>query len=476
MQLSLNLMDIISIAPLLTVFFGAILILFIETFFSFFGKKASFYIAILTFSLAFIFQFFVTTDTNPLILKWVRFDPLSKTLSFLFLFIGFGSACLACTFFDKLEASRGEYYFLLLSSVFGLLLMACAADFLILFLGIETLSIASYILCGFIKDWKLSHEAALKYFFIGALATAFLLYGIALIYGAVGLTEFSPLLKAYHGIEDTTHRALFMTGVAFVTVGLAFKAAIVPFHTWAPDVYEGSPTPVTGFMAIGTKSGAFAAFILVFFIALPNFNPMWNEAIRFLIYPTLLYANFVALRQTELRRFFAYSGISHAGYLLIPFVSGGSLALSSVLFYLVIYVIATLGCFGVVAVIDKKNDNVPFTDLKGLFQRSPLLASILAFCLLTLAGIPPTPGFFAKFYIFKVAMEANELSLVIFGLLISIVAAFYYLRLIALMCVKETEQDKPKISWPGAGIALFSLALLLWLTFIPGSLLHIYSP
>jgi len=318
------------------------------------------------------------------------------------------------------------------------------------------------------KEWKLSHEAALKYFFMGALATAFFLYGIALIYGAVGTTGFVSLLHDYKEIAVPSSKMLFLTGIAFVTVGLAFKAAIVPFHVWAPDVYDGAPTPVTAFMSVGTKAGAFAAFTVIFLVALPKFDLIWSQAITFLIYPTLIYANIVALRQTHLRRFFAYSGISHAGFLLIPIAVGGPDALSALTFYLIIYSLATLGAFAVIAFLDKQSGGVVLHDLYGLFRRSPLLAGILSLCILTLAGIPPTAGFFAKFYVFKVAYQAGYYSLVVVGLLTAVIAAYYYLRIISIMFSEAPVDVKaPTYSWTAATVGVVSFAAIVLFSFYP---------
>ena len=214
-----------------------------------------------------------------------------------------------------------------------------------------------------------------------------------------------------------------------MTLGLAFKAAIVPFHVWAPDVYDGAPMPVTAFMAVGTKAGAFAAFTRVFLVALPQFDPLWNQGMAWLAIITMVYANIVALRQVQLRRFFAYSGISHAGFLLIPLIADTSDAPAALAFYLVVYAIATLGSFAILAFLDKDSHGVFLRDLQGFFYRSPFLAAIFTLCLLTLAGIPPTAGFFAKFYLFKIAFQSGYYTLVIVGLLTTILSAFYYVRI-----------------------------------------------
>jgi NADH-quinone oxidoreductase subunit N len=258
-----------------------------------------------------------------------------------------------------------------------------------------------------------------------------------------------------------------------VTLALAFEAAIVPFQVWAPDVYEGAPTPVTAFMAVGTKVGAFAAFVRLFFDGLPEFNPNWNEAISWLVYPTLIYANFVALRQTQLRRFFAYSGISHAGFLLIPLVVGTPAALSAMLFYLVIYAFATLGAFAVLTFMDIESKGVFISDLRGLFQRSPFFAGVLSLCLLTLAGIPPTIGFFAKFYIFQNAFESGYYGLVIVGLLTTILSVYYYLRIIGVMMSEAPERGiKFLWTWPSCVLGVVAFIAIVLLSFLPGPVME----
>lgn len=442
MNLSLSLIDTAAIAPLLIVLGGALVIVLMESFFEEAAKRFSSAVSLATLLIALYAAAVAPESHNPLLSDWLRFDPLARFFTIFFLAIGIGSIFLASSFFHRFEApSTGEYYFLLLACLFGLILVGSSADFLTLFLGIETLSISLYILCGYMKKWKMSQEASLKYFLMGSLATAFLIYGIALLYGASGSTRFDALLPAYRHLASSSNQALFLGGLAFVTLGLAFKAAIVPFHAWAPDVYEGASTPVTAFMAIGTKVGAFAALVRVFMDALPQFDAVWSQGIALLAFPTLIYANLVALRQTQLRRFFAYSGISHAGFLLIPLAAGTEEALSALLFYLVVYALATFGCFAVMAFLDNRMQGVVIHDLFGLFKRSPLKAAILTLCLLTLAGIPPTAGFFAKFYVFKVAFQSGYNALAIVALLTTIVSAFYYLRMVAVMYTEKPDES-----------------------------------
>lgn len=469
--------DIVAISPLLITLIGALILLLIESFITDAAKLLAFPLSIITLLAALFAASSPHNNQNPLLTNWLRFDSLAHILNISFLSIGLLTVLLSYSFFKTFQASQGEYYFLLLSSLFGLLLIGSAADFLTLFLGLETLSIALYILCGYMKRWELSREASLKYFLMGAIAAAFLLYGIALIYGATGTTQFKALMPAYQSIQTSSAKTLFLSGIALITLGLAFKAAIVPFHVWAPDVYDGAPTPVTAFMAVGTKVGAFAAFALVFLIALPNFDPIWNQAIALLAYPTLIYANLVAIKQTYLRRFFAYSGISHAGYLLIPLAAGTADSLSAMSFYLAIYALATLGCFSVLSFLDKRPEGIALNDLYGLFRNSPLLAGVLTLCLLTLAGIPPTAGFFAKFYLFKVAFEAGYYTLLVVGLLASIFSAYYYLRIISIMFTESSSKEElpSPLFWPAAIVGGVTTLCLIILSCYPEPLLNIIS-
>ena len=477
MNASLAPLDFAAISPLLIILIAALIVLLIESFAERFSERWSCVITVAALLIALYANYASPASTNPILTSWVRFDALARFFTGFFIVIGLGSAFLAAAFFQRFKASHGEYYFLLLSSIFGLILIGAAADFLTLFIGLETLSISLYILCGYIKKWEASHESSMKYFLMGALGAAFLLYGIALIYGAVGATNFEGLQHAFQNIATTQKKVLFFGGITLVTLGLAFKAATVPFHVWAPDVYDGAPTPVTAFMAVGTKVGAFAALIRVFMVALPHFDATWNQGIALLAYPTLIYANLVALRQTQLRRFFAYSGISHAGFMLIPLAANSSNdALQALLFYLVVYAVATLGSFAVLAFLDQRSQGVMMRDLYGLFKRSPLHAAILSLCLLTLAGIPPTVGFFAKFFVFKVAFEAGYYGLVIVGLLTAILSAYYYMRIIAVMLSEApAENNHLERLWPAAAVGALAFAVILLLSITPGPFLSLLA-
>ncbi|MCE5294488.1 MAG: NADH-quinone oxidoreductase subunit N [Chlamydiales bacterium] len=467
--MNLTATDYFALSPLLVLFGTGLLLLLAETL-NTGNKRLSSSLAFSGLLVALYAAIIAPPSTNPLLTPWLTFDALTRIFSIVFISIGIGTLAVASSFFKRFQADRAEFYFLLLSSLFGLILLSAANDFLTLFLGLETLSIALYVLCSYMKKWTASHEAAFKYFLLGSISTSLLLFGIALIYGATGTTRFDLLTQSLNPYDHT----LFIAGIALISISLLFKAAIVPFHVWAPDVYAGAPTPVTAFMAVGTKAGAFAAFIRLFLVTFTNVDPVWNQTIALVAIPTLIFANFVAMKQTELRRFFAYSGISHAGFLLIPLAAGTAGSIESMLFYIVVYTLATLGCFLCLSVIDDKPEGIQMDDIKGLFTTSPTIACIFSLCLLTLGGIPPTIGFFAKFYLLQVAYSAGYYALVVVGLLTTILAAFYYLRIVALLFAEKSEgaSNYQKCLPATLTAAVASIAILV-LSVYPGPLLEL---
>lgn len=467
MMVPLEWVDFEALSPLLILFVTALGTVLVEAFGSGDSKKITFYLTAAGLIAAFLSAVFAPASENPLLTPWIRFDSLSSFFTLFFLGTGLASTFLAATFFQRFEASQGEYYFLLTSAVIGLILIAASADLLTLFLGLETLSIALYVLCCYMKKWSVSSESGIKYFLNGSLATALLLYGIALIYGAVGTTALTGLLENYQKIANPVNHALFLGGIGLLTVGLGFKAALVPFHVWAPDVYDGAPNPVTAFMAVGTKAGAIAAFARLFLVALPQFDPIWSEGVSCIAIATMVYANSLALLQVQLRRFFAYSGISHAGFLMIPIIAGTEEAIPLLEFYLVVYALATLGAFAVLGILDDQKKGVYLKDLQGLFMRSPWLAAILTLSLLTLAGIPPTAGFFAKFYLFKAAFQAGYTTLVIVGLLTTVLAVFYYVRIVSIMAARPTKDKAIARSFFASAVGGVSFVVIVFLSLYP---------
>ncbi len=474
MNLTLTLQDYLALSPFLIITSFALLILLLESFANHLARRFSIYLACFSIALAFVATAMTYSSTHPLLTPWIRFDALKTTFNALFLGVGFVSCLLGKVFLDKEVHSKaisaGEYYFLLLSSLFGLMLIGASNDFLTLFIGIETLSIPLYILAVYIKRVKVSGEAALKYFLMGGLAAAFLVYGVAFVYGAVGTTNFQSLSTAYGAMkENGGNGAYFFSGLAMIMGALAFKAALVPFHNWAPDVYQGAPTPVVAFMAVGTKLGAMAAFAIVFLIAMPNIDNKVSFCMAALAAITLVYANFVATRQTQLRRFFAYSGMSHAAFMLIAILTGSSEAISALVLYFIVYALATMGAFAVLATLGEDDEELSFEAVRGLFSKSPFLALAFSLCLLTLAGIPPTAGFLAKFYVLKLAYYAGYQWLVALALLTAVLAAFYYLRLMAIMFTVDAlpRRQSPKVSRPAFCVAAIAGLALIYVSLFP---------
>ena len=342
---------------------------------------------------------------------------------------------------------QGEYYALMLLATVGMMIMAAAISFLTVFLGLEMLSLALYILCGFVARRGSSQESGMKYFLLSSFASAFLLYGIALIYGATGNTSFEGISSFLVQRVALTSRlpllpfpshTLLLIGMGLLVVGFAFKVSAVPFQAWTPDVYDGAPAPVTAFMSVGTKAAALIAFARVFDVVLPAIKSDWEPVVLAIAILTLVGGNVLALVQSKVKRLLAYSSIAHAGYLLIGVVAGGVIGLSAILFYLLCYTFMNLGAFGVVSVLERvDNSGSDLTDIRGLWYRQPLLAGFLAFFMLALAGFPPMAGFAAKYYIFYAALQSGHPELLIIGVLASVLGMYYYLRVIAAMFMER---------------------------------------
>jgi NADH-quinone oxidoreductase subunit N len=331
---------------------------------------------------------------------------------------------------------EGEFYVLVLLSTSGMIVMASANDLIVFFLGLETMSIAVYVLTGLWRARAESAEAAMKYFLVGAFATGFLLYGIALIYGATGTTQLAHIADALAAARGVPF--LFAAGVFLLLVGLAFKVAAAPFHFWVPDVYDGAPTPVTGFMSVAVKAAAFAGWARIFLVGWSPLSGDWAPAVKALAILTMTLGNLLAVTQSSVKRMLAYSSIAHAGYLLIALVAGGEAGGQALLYYLASYAAMTLGAFGVLAAL-KADDREPdaYRDFAGLGFRRPFLGMAMSLFMLSLAGFPPLAGFTGKFYIFRAAVFAGQTDLAVIGALNSLVSVFYYLRVILMMYMEE---------------------------------------
>ena len=347
----------------------------------------------------------------------------------------------------------GEFYPLLAFSTTGMVLMAAAADLVITFIGVELLSICLYILVGFSRRRREPEESAIKYLLLGSFASAFLLYGIALVYGSTGTTSLAcvgralgapgGLVGACEGAVATGSVAtgMLLAGIGLLVVGLGFKAALVPFHSWAPDVYEGAPTAITAFMSVGVKAAAFAALLRVFLVAFPTLAPDWSVLLAVVATVTMVTGNTVALFQRNIKRMLGYSSIAHAGYLLVAIVAASHAGAASLLFYAVGYAAMNLGAFAIVVVLGRAGEErVAISDYAGLSQRQPLLAALMATFMFALAGVPPTVGFVGKFYVFSAAVDAGYVWLALAGLASSVASAYYYLRVVYQMYMVDPKE------------------------------------
>ena len=366
----------------------------------------------------------------------------------------------------------GEYYALLLFATVGMMLMAASAHLIMLFLGLEVMSIAVYVLAGLFREDPRSNEASLKYLILGSFSSAFLLFGMAFLYGAAGGTLYlDQLPMALMG--HTFMRPLALLAMALLLVGFGFKVASVPFHMWIPDVYEGAPTSVTAFMAVGVKAATFAAFARVFFLAFLAMKLDWTMLLWVLAVATMTVGNVTAIVQTNIKRMLAYSSIAHAGYLLVALVAANQLGAVSLLYYLLAYTLMNLGAFGVVILVGRKKDSyLNIYDYSGLGFQHPALAASMALFMFALAGIPPTAGFVGKFYIFSAAVQAGYIWLAIIGVMNSLVSVYYYLRITVLMYMKPAEADLGPVTFsPGPTAVLAATAAgVLLIGIFPGFL------
>ncbi|MFH1911229.1 MAG: NADH-quinone oxidoreductase subunit N [Pseudomonadota bacterium] len=355
---------------------------------------------------------------------------------------------LSLRYAERENIIKGEYYSLLLFGVLGMMIMVSSTNFITIFIGLEVMSIAVYVLCGLLSGNPRSVEASLKYFLLGAFATAFLLYGMALIYATTGSLDIREIAD-YVASGNFKPTPMFMIGLAMLIVGFGFKTASVPFHMWTPDVYQGAPTSITAYMATGIKAAAFGAFLRVFYTAFLPFLGEWSGILWLIAVATMTLGNITALVQDDVKRMLAYSSIAHAGYILIAFVIGDQFSSSSILFYVLVYTFMNIGAFTVVILLGQKDrENTGIESYAGLAGRHPLIALSMAIFLLSLAGIPPLAGFMGKFYILSAAIKAKYYWLAVIGVLNSVVAVYYYLRVIMAMYFREPsgELHRPDFS------------------------------
>jgi len=379
-------------------------------------------------------------------------DTFAQSCNLILLVTAALAVLLAITYLENRRLHLGEYYALVLLSTAGSMLMAATNDLIVLFVAIETLSVALYVLAGFARTEERSEEAALKYFLLGAFAAGFLLYGIALIYGGSagavqgggGTTNLAAIAANLKGAPQPS--AMLMTGIALVIVGLGFKAALVPFHMWTPDVYEGAPTSVTAYMAAGAKIAAFAALLRLFNALIP-ISAYWLVVVQVLAILTMFGGNLIAIVQENVKRMLAYSSIAHAGYLMVAISALSSeqahaSAVGALTFYLLAYSLMTMGAFAVLIWLSRRGHDVQtLSDLKGLGKNDPTAAYVMLVFMLSLGGIPPTMGFLGKWFIFAAALQAGQTWLAITLAVASMISIYYYLKIVWMMCFQEPDRD-----------------------------------
>ncbi|MBI5349608.1 MAG: NADH-quinone oxidoreductase subunit N [Chloroflexi bacterium] len=375
----------------------------------------------------------------------IMLDGFTHFLNVIVILTGIVGILLAMNYLSKNNIDRGEYYSLLLFSVVGMMMMASASDLIVVFLALELLSIPLYILAGFARPRSDSEESAIKYFLLGAFASGFFVYGVALTYGATGATNFKQIVSAVGAMKALD--PVLLAGAALILVGLGFKVAAVPFHMWTPDVYEGAPTVVTAFMSVGAKVGGFAALFRVFLTAFPAIAANWAPAVAIIAALTMIVGNTAAIAQSSIKRMLAYSSIAHAGYILMAAVAGGKgslteFAASAMLFYLLSYMIMNLGAWSIVIAVEKKQgEGNSIDDFAGLSAKQPLLAIAMALFMFSLMGLPTTVGFVGKVYVFSAAINAGYMWLAVIGVATSLISAFYYLRVIKVMWMSGGESQ-----------------------------------
>ncbi|MDQ3712881.1 MAG: NADH-quinone oxidoreductase subunit N [Acidobacteriota bacterium] len=454
---------------------------------SFFPKQRAITgaISLVGLALSAIVLFTMWSDNSGSATGWngmIANDNLRLSFSFVFLLVSALTILISSVWVEREDVPIGEYHCLLLFATVGMMFMASGNDLVILFLGLETSSLATYVMAGLRKSDLRSNESAMKYFILGSFASAFLLYGMALIYGATGSTNITEIALR---IANPNFPALLLVGGAMMIIGFGFKVATVPFHVWTPDVYEGAPTPVTAFMAAGPKSAAFASFVRMFVLGFPliagvqasvYLHDSWIITLTVMAGLTMTVGNIAAIVQNNVKRMLAYSSIAHAGYALVGFIGAGmattadkrDAAIASVAFYMLTYAVTNLGAFAIVALLGQKNDRrTEFEDYNGIGFKSPVLAFALSLFMLSLLGLPLTAGFMGKVLVFRPALEAGDTMLtllVIVAVINTAISAYYYLRLIVVMFFRERTDEwfAPRIPTALAAVLLITIVGVLY--------------
>jgi len=401
-------------------------------------------------------------------------DSFSDFLQIVILATALLGIAVAYDYLRRMNMERGEYYALMMFTVAGMLLMSLAGDLILIFLAIELLSLPLYVMSGFARPEKSSEESAMKYFILGAFSSAFLVYGIALIFGATGTTNMAGVAQSIG--QNQADATLLIIAVPMLLVGLGFKVAAVPFHMWTPDVYQGAPSAAVAFMSVGAKVAGFAALLRIFIAALPDLAQAWGPVIIAVSAATMIWGNVAAIAQTNIKRMLAYSSIAHAGYILMALAAAADpnvaeAAVSAALFYLFAYLFSNLGAWSVVLAMERSEGRgLQIEDYAGLGRRRPAFALAMTIFMLSLIGVPPTVGFIGKFLVFSVTIDAGLIGLALVGVVTSLISAYYYLRVVVVMYMRSGEPESRSESWLNRTVGLTAVATFL-LGVLPGPIL-----
>jgi len=470
----INNQEIFNVLPLIIISAGIVISLLIEMY----SKKSESFLpwfSVLLFLSAGLHSIWYAKDISVILQGMIATGGNVNIFYSIFCFGAAIVTLLSIDYIKKYGTYFGEYYIIIQISVLGMMLMASAKDLLVIFLGLELMSIPFYILAGMNRKKSNANEASLKYFLLGAFATGFIVYGIALIYGSATTTSLEFITVNFSSLINNP---LFIVGILLFLIGFSFKIAAFPFHMWVPDVYEGSPTTVAALFSTAGKTAAFSAIISVLFALFNGVEGnLFTPYLAIISLLSMFYGSIVAIAQDNIKRMLAYSSISHAGYLAIGLAAGNHDAVAGIIFYLTAYTFMNLGVFGIISVIEGEGEvNLNIHSYSGLGNRKPLLAASLALLMFALAGLPPFAGFFGKYYIFIAAIKAKLTWLAILGVISSAISVYFYLRIIVLMYFKNSEEEFQITDSRNANIAiLLSVALVILLGIFPGSFLDLIT-
>jgi NADH-quinone oxidoreductase subunit N len=460
-------LNLVALAPEIVIVLTAIVAIAFDIFMD--DKRIVGYVSLAGLAGAGVVSFVLLGMSAPAWQDMAVSDGYSLILNLVFVITAGLSILIALSYLTDREMQRGEYYTLLLFSTVGMMLMGAATDLIVVFLGLEIMSIALYVLAAFNRNRLSSGEAGMKYFILGAFASAFFLYGAALLYGATGSTNLRAIGEWFTPERGNLRDLIALVGLGLLLIGFAFKVAAVPFQWWTPDVYHGAPTSVTAFMSVGAKTAGFAALIRILMVSFDQaFTLDWQIAVAALAAITMTGGNIAALAQKDVKRMLAYSSIAHAGYILVGVAPGTMNGVRGVLFYLMAYAFMNIGAFAVIAVLERRDQiGTTLAEYAGLASRKPFLALAMALFMFSLTGIPPFVGFWGKLYVFRAAVEANISWLAVVGVINSAISAFYYVGVVVQMYMRSPAEEEEAAINLGAPV-VFTLTVAMIVTILLG--------